>query len=98
MKIIVNTTAAETTLITRGQKQVGDIKEILVANTATSNYADVSLRLEIADGTDFYYFKKVIMPVGSSLLLDNDISFDGSKYSLKIDNAGTNPSLSVIIK
>ena len=53
------------------------------------------------DGTtsnDTYLIKNVIIPVGASLVLDNNVNVDTSVLSLKITTAGTSPDVSVMIE
>tara|TARA_R100000781_G_scaffold109815_1_gene74931 strand:- start:34 stop:333 length:300 start_codon:yes stop_codon:yes gene_type:complete len=99
MAIYKNTTDVTTTLITKGEKISGRINEILICNQSThSGGAEIDLYLENAAATKYYFLKEVVMPSGSSLLLDNDLSFDGSVFHLKIKNDGTSPSLTITIK
>ena len=42
--------------------------------------------------------KNVTIPKGVTLVLDDNLAFDSSLYSLKIYNTGTSPALTIIIK
>lgn len=88
-----------TTLLSSTTKQgSGDIKSIQISNNHTSTTATVSLLIRNeSTSTDYYFFKTLDIPSGVSLFFDELTSFDISKYSLKLDNAGSN-DLSVIIK
>ena len=95
----ITTSPATTTLITRNRVASGNINKISIANF--SDHADgatVNLFLQNASAADFYFFKNVVIPKGASLVLDDNLSFDGSIYSLKMLSTGTSPALTVIIK
>ena len=101
MAIYTNITSSptETTLITKGGPRGGTIKKISIANF--SDHADgatVNLFLEDASDVDWYIIKNVVIPKGTTLVLDDNLAFDSSLYSLKIYNTGTSPALTVIIK
>jgi hypothetical protein len=95
----ITSSPATTTLIHKGGTQGGGIKEIIIANFS-DNAADAVVNLYLNDGsaTDIYLFKNVAIPKGATLLLDNNLSFDTSRFSLKMYSTGTAPALSVIIK
>ena len=57
----------------------------------------VNLFLEDASDVDWYIMKNVTIPKGVTLVLDDNLAFDSSLYSLKIYNTGTSPSLTIII-
>lgn len=102
----VTTSPATTTLIPISASRVesvaggkGNIRKITIANF--SDHADgatVNLFLQNAAAADFYFFKNVNIPKGASLVLDDNLSFDSSVYSLKMYSTGTSPALTVIIK
>ena len=95
----ITTSPATTTLIARSRVAHGSINKISIANF--SDHADgatVNLFLQNAAAADFYFFKNVVIPKGASLVLDDNLSFDGSVYSLKMYSTGTSPALTVIIK
>ena len=95
----ITTSPATTTLIARSRVAHGSINKISIANF--SDHADgatVNLFLQNASAADFYFFKNVVIPKGASLVLDDNLSFDGSVYSLKMYSTGTSPALTVIIK
>ena len=60
--------------------------------------ATVNLFLEDASDVDWYIMKNVTIPKGVTLVLDDNLAFDSSLYSLKIYNTGTSPALTIIIK
>ena len=77
----------------------GAINKITIANF--SDHADgatVNLFLEDASDVDWYIIKNVVIPKGATLVLDDNLSFDKSLYSLKMYSTGTSPALTVIIK
>jgi hypothetical protein len=91
-----NTTTSVTELIPK-VKDRGAISNIYISNTTTTEEADIDLYLD--DGVDqFYIISRVKIPVGVTLLLDDDLSFDSSLYSLKITNHASTRSLTVKIR
>tara|TARA_R110002020_G_scaffold108127_3_gene250769 strand:+ start:364 stop:678 length:315 start_codon:yes stop_codon:yes gene_type:complete len=96
------TTGTTTTLITKGNKEIGRINKITIANVDGHQADNVCLYIEDASANKFYFFKDLDIPMGATLVVDDNLSFDGSVYSLKIitQNAsdGGTPSLTVIIK
>tara|TARA_E500000305_G_scaffold15101_1_gene10777 strand:+ start:1902 stop:2204 length:303 start_codon:yes stop_codon:yes gene_type:complete len=98
-KYIKITSTTTTTLLSSSDKQyTGNIKSINISNNHVSTDASISLYLD--DNTtddDYYYFKTVILPKGTSLFLDDGLSFDISSYALKFTNTGSD-DLSIIIK
>ena len=98
-KKYINISSANTDLLTNTMKQeTGDINSINIANTNASTAAVIDLYLEDIDNTnnDYYFFKNLNLPSGASLLLDKGLSFNISKYSLKLHATGTT-NLTVII-
>tara|TARA_R110002020_G_scaffold219599_1_gene427497 strand:+ start:7 stop:312 length:306 start_codon:yes stop_codon:yes gene_type:complete len=95
----ITTSPATTTLIARKNKGDGDIRKITIANFSDNTAAaTVNLFLQNAAATDYYFFKNVRIPKGATLMLDNNLKFDASIYSLKMYSIGTAPALTVIIK
>ena len=94
----ITTSPATTVLITKGGDIGGSIRKITIANF--SDHADgatVNLFLEDASDVDWYIMKNVTIPKGVTLVLDDNLAFDSSLYSLKIYNTGTSPALTIII-
>ena len=93
-----NSGSAQTiTVITKGSGVSGNIKKILIANENTSNAVDITVDLH--DGTNTYtIIKEVEIPVKTSLVLSDNISFDSNAFSLRITTSGTTPLITVIIK
>lgn len=99
MSIYKNYTSAATNenLITKGANISGRISKILIANVNTSNAVNVTIDLN--DGTNAYtIIKEVEIPVKSTLVLSDNLSFDSSIYNLRITTSGTSPNVTVIIK
>ena len=104
------TSGTTTTLITKGLTTRGNINKINIANVDGHQADNVCLFLEdetASTSTDagnvkFYFFKDVDIPMGTSLVVDDNLSYNGSLYHLRIvtQNAsdGGTPSLTVIIK
>ena len=80
-------------------KQKGKIRSISICNQDGSNAAVVSLILRDSSGStnDIYIIKSVSIPVGVTLVLDGDVSFNNKYYSLLLTNSGGAP-LSIIIR
>jgi len=95
----ITTSPATTVLIAKNGGVSGNIKKITIANFS-DNTADATVNLFLNDGTatDLYLCKNVAIPKGVTLLLDDNLSFDSSKYDLKMYSTGTAPALTVIIK
>jgi len=99
MSIYKNYTSAATNenLIVKGANISGRISKILIANVNTSNAVNVTIDLN--DGTNTYtIIKEVEIPVKSTLVLSDNLSFDSSIYNLRITTSGTSPNVTVIIK
>ena len=95
----VTTSPATTTLIAKSDKVVGRINKITIANFSDdANGATVNVFLQNAAAVDYYFCKNVNIPKGATLVLDDNLSFDGSVYDLKMYSTGTSPALTVIIK
>ena len=103
MAIYTNiTSGTTTTLITKDGARGGAIKKITIANVDGHQADNVCLYLEDASANKFYFFKDLDIPYGASLVVEDNLSFNSSVYSLKMitQNAsdGGTPSLTVIIK
>tara|TARA_R110000824_G_scaffold233302_6_gene421560 strand:+ start:4468 stop:4779 length:312 start_codon:yes stop_codon:yes gene_type:complete len=96
------TTGTNTTLIAKGGSYGGNIKKITIANVDGHTADNVCVYLEDGSANKFYFIKDVDIPVGTTLVLDDNISFYSGTYHLKIttQNAsdGGTPNLTVIIK
>ena len=71
-----------TTLITKGGSRAGGIKKITITNKATATSNEILLYLD--DGTNVYTILRTDMPPKTNLVLDDNLSFDASKYNLRI--------------
>ncbi len=92
----INTTDQDKELIPKKPNK-GNISSVSICNTHASDEAEIDLFID--DGTNqHYYVSRVKIPVGVTLLLDNGVAFDSSKYDMNIKNYSTNKSLSIIIK
>jgi len=95
-----------TTLIGKNEsQQTGNISKMSICNERPSNSTDVSLvSIYLHDGNasnDIYIIKQVDIPPSVTLVLEDNLSFNISKYSLKINVASVPASsveLSIIIK
>ena len=97
-KKYINISSGTTELLASTMRQTnGNVKSINIANTNAVTASVISLYLDdTSANNDYYFFKNVNLPAGSSLFLDKDLSFDISKYTLKLTASGTN-NLTVII-
>jgi|TARA_R100000935_G_scaffold14866_1_gene29587 hypothetical protein len=97
-----------TSVLTKNLLAAGDginnVKSITLANVDPTNDAKVDLFLNKGDD-DFYILKNVLIPIGSTLVLDekDNISFNNSAsgFSMRIqvdDGSTTAVNLDVIIK
>jgi len=96
------TSTGITTLIQKSPRRRGNssggINKITFSNNSTSNEATISLQLW--DGTSIGYniFGNLKLPAGVTLVVDDNLSFDTSAYSLRMEVTGTSPLIDVIIK
>tara|TARA_B100000575_G_C22667823_1_gene407721 strand:- start:87 stop:425 length:339 start_codon:yes stop_codon:yes gene_type:complete len=77
----------------------GKISSIRITNSHATQHNLVELYLD--DDTTHYVVAKTKIPAMTSLLLDEDLSYDGAKYDLKFttnDDGGSSPLITVIIK
>tara|TARA_R110002167_G_scaffold55916_1_gene158788 strand:- start:488 stop:784 length:297 start_codon:yes stop_codon:yes gene_type:complete len=75
----------------------GAIKSISIANQHDTVASHIDLYLD--DGTNISYMvKSAVIPPGTALVLDHNISFDNSVLGLKLVAVGTGLPISVIIK
>ena len=98
---ITGSTGEDIELIAPGTN-VNQIKSILITNTHSTTQAVVSLFIEddptAAAAKIYHIIKKVVIPIGASLVLDNSsvISFDNSIYGLYATVGGSD-TLDVMI-
>ena len=93
---LYNISGAITTTLIEKDTNRGALKLIRIANCNASN--DVTIRLFLDDDTNQTSFvENLVIPSGATLELDN-ISFDNSVLSLKLQTAGTSPDVNVILK
>ena len=93
------TSATTTTLITKNRNVNGDINKILICNNSDNAATGISVHLWSGVGGEpvHPFIHNVTIPSGTTLVLDDNLAFDGSKFNLRISNAGTNPDITVII-
>ena len=91
---------ATTTLITKSDtgKQNGAISKITIANHDNTDLVIAKLYLcSTCDGSDNYVITETTIPALATLVLDDNLAFDASKWHLKIDTS-TTAEITVIIK
>jgi len=83
-------------LITKGGTVSGAINKILITNTHSS--AIQSTRIDLYDGTNtFILYNNIDIPPKTSLALADNISFDSSKFNLRLTTTGSS-TCDIIIK
>ena len=87
-----------TTLITKGSSPGGDISKITISNNSASNPATVSVQLWDGTSVGYNICGNVIIPAGTVLVLEDNLSFSNRLYNLRMEVSGTSPVLDVIIK
>ena len=94
------TSATTTTLITKGRRVNGDISRMLICNNSADAATGISVHLWSGVGGEpvHPFIHNVTIPSGATLVLDDNLKFDGSKFNLRISNGGSNPDITVIIK
>tara|TARA_Y100001963_G_scaffold145019_1_gene217978 strand:- start:24 stop:329 length:306 start_codon:yes stop_codon:yes gene_type:complete len=94
------TSATTTTLIAKNHQVHGDINKISICNNSANAATGISVHLWSGVGGEpvHPFVHNVTIPSGATLILDDNLSFDGSKFNLRISNAGTDPDITVIIK
>ena len=94
----ITTTGSSTTLIEKSSGIGGGINKITISNNSDN---PATVIVDLWDGVSdapFYICKNVIIPTGAVLLLEDNISFRVKDYKLRINNTGTNPDLTIMIK
>ena len=73
------------------KQETGDINSILITTTDASSNNEIDVFLEDINysSNDYFIIKKVILPPGASILLEDNVSFDIEKYCLKINSSHT---------
>ena len=84
-------------------QQTGNISKISICNERPNGSADIVLvSIYLHDGNtsnDIYIIKQIDIPPTVTLVLEDNLSFNISKYSLRINVIGLgNEQLSIIIK
>tara|TARA_R100000008_G_scaffold82720_1_gene67282 strand:+ start:2274 stop:2582 length:309 start_codon:yes stop_codon:yes gene_type:complete len=94
------TSATTTTLIAKGHRVDGGISKMTICNNSANAATGISVHVWSGVGGEpvHPFVHNVTIPSGATLVLDDNLSFDGSKFNLRISNAGTDPDITVIIK
>ena len=108
--IVTDADDTVTTLITRGTSTSGDINKISISNVDTKDALGVSVFIEDATvnaatnagNNKFYFIQGVTIPAFTTLILDDNVSFNKNIYNLRIltnqDVDNGPPNISIIIK
>jgi hypothetical protein len=84
--------------------ETGNISSILIANEHASTALVVSLFLKDIDATSptydesFFIIRYVEIAEGSTLVLQDNLSFDINRFELQITTTGTGVTATIIIK
>ena len=94
------TSATTTTLIAKNSNISGSINKITICNNSANAATGISVHLWNGVGGQpvHPFVHNVTIPSGATLVLEDNLSFDRGKYSLKMYSTGTAPALTVIIK
>jgi hypothetical protein len=90
--------SGDTTTLVPIESTLGNITSIRITNVHASDSLTVDLFLEDSAAAKSYYLKSTVIPAVTTLLLNEDLSFDSSVLNLKITTTGTSPNVSVIVK
>ena len=89
------TSATTTTLILKESGISGSVNKILISNQDDSSSNTIQLHLDT--GSRQYVIVETIMPPRTTLVLDDNLAFDSSEFSLKITTSST-ADINIIIK
>ena len=108
--IVTDADDTVTTLITRGASISGNINKISISNVDAKDALSVSVFIEDNAGSNgshpsnnkFYFIQGVTIPAFTTLILDDNVSFNKNMYHLRIitnqDVDNGPPNISIIIK
>jgi hypothetical protein len=97
-RVLRNITSATTSvlILKNGTINGNSINNISISNNSANSATGICV--DLYDGTNvFYLIRDAVIPSGVSLILEDSLGFDTTKYSLRISNAGTSPNITVII-
>jgi hypothetical protein len=77
------TSAATTPLILKSHREAGLVNKILISLNDDSDDVTIELQLNNGSGT-IYSVTKTIIPAQTTLVLDDNLAFDGSRFALNI--------------
>lgn len=95
---LFNITTSATTELLPIYGTRGNVKSIRLSNYSAANDITIDLYLEDGSSNLSYIINDLVIPVATTLLLTEELSFDNSVLGMKIVTSGTTPLLSVIIK
>lgn len=95
---LFNITTSTTTELLPIHGTRGNVKSIRLSNYSAANDITIDLYLEDGSSNLSYIINDLVIPVATTLLLTEQLSFDNSVLGMKIVTSGTTPLLSVIIK
>ena len=92
-----NITSATTTTLIDQHSESGSVSFISIANCNASNAVTIALFYD-DNTTQTSYVENLSIPVGCTLVIDDNLGFENDTYSLKLTTAGTSPDVNVIIR
>ena len=89
-----------TTTLVPIESTLGNITSIRITNVHATAPTTVDLFLEDSAAVKSYYLKSTVIPAVTTLLLNEDLSFDSSVLNMKMINTASvqNMVVSVIVK
>jgi len=82
----------------RREEGDGEVESIHISNNSV-NDATVSVYLEdTVNVSPLYFVKNIVIPTKVAFILDNNVSFSITRYTLKVSTEDVNPDLTVIVK
>ena len=92
----------ETTLIEKGGTRSGDVRKITICNNDSLPAQNVALFIEDEASVKNYIINNVDIPVGATLVLEDNLSFDKRRNRMKMitnkDSGNGPPNITVTIK
>lgn len=95
---LYNITATGVSTLLPINGSAGNVKSIRLSNYSTTQPITVDLYLYDSSTVRSYYLHDLVIPIKTSLLLDDSVEFDNSVLGMSINITGTTPFLSIIIK
>jgi len=92
------TTSGVVTPLVKMRSGSGGVKSIRVCNYSSSNTATVTIYLEDGDAAKVNIIHELVIPIGVTLLLDDDLAFNDDVLKMDALVTSSDPKVSIIIK